>query len=182
MAGSVNKVILVGNLGADPELRYTQGGQSVANLRVATREVWNDREGQRQERTEWHNVTVWGRVADNCAQYLSKGRQVYVEGRLQSREYTDRDGNNRRVWDVVANQIQFLSGGEGGRRSGGWQDGDQAGASSGACLSSSTRKPSASIACQVSLCIPVLRVLSCRRSKTTPEGPKLGRGVLRDLG
>lgn len=115
----VNKVILVGNLGADPEVRYTQGGQAVANLRIATSEKWGDRDGNRQERTEWHSVTVWGKQAEHCGQYLSKGRQVYVEGRLQSREYTDKDGNNRRAWDVVAQTVQFLRGGDGERRGGG---------------------------------------------------------------
>ncbi|MCA9540293.1 MAG: single-stranded DNA-binding protein, partial [Myxococcales bacterium] len=125
---SVNKVILIGNLGADPEVRYTPGGQPVANLRIATNEVWNDRDGNRQERTEWHNVVVWGKQAEHCGQYLSKGRQIYVEGRLQSREYTDRDGNNRRVWDVVASQITFLAGREGG---GGWEGGGGQGGGGG---------------------------------------------------
>lgn len=115
---SVNKVILVGNLGADPEIRQTQGGP-VCNLRIATTEKWSDREGNRQERTEWHRVTVWGRMAENCGRFLSKGRQVYVEGRLQSREWQDKDGNNRRSWDVVAQNVQFLSGGQGGQRGGG---------------------------------------------------------------
>ena len=127
MAG-VNKVILIGNLGADPESRQTQGGGSVCNLRVATTERWSDREGQKQERTEWHSVTVWGRMGENCQRYLSKGSPVYVEGRLQSRKYTDQSGNERTVWDVVASTVQFLSGGQaasgGGRRdaseSGGW--------------------------------------------------------------
>ena len=122
MASGVNKVILVGNLGADPELRTTPSGQTVANLRVATTEYWNDKDGNRQERTEWHSVTVWGRSAEHCGQYLSKGRQVYVEGRLQSREYTDKDGNQRRVWDVVASNVVFLADGNGqsgGQRQGG---------------------------------------------------------------
>ncbi|MBV71917.1 MAG: single-stranded DNA-binding protein [Myxococcales bacterium] len=121
---SVNKVILVGNLGADPEIRYTQGGQAVCNLRIATSENWNDRDGNRQERTEWHSVTVWGKQAEICGQYLAKGRKVYLEGRIQSREYTDREGVNRRAWDVVANNIVFLSGredgGGGGGGGGGW--------------------------------------------------------------
>jgi single-strand DNA-binding protein len=119
----VNKVILIGNLGADPEVKYTQGGQAVANLRLATSETWNDRDGNKQERTEWHNVVVWGKTAENCGQYLKKGRQIYVEGRLQSREYTDKDGNNRRVWDVNASTVQFLrgeSGGGGGGGGGSW--------------------------------------------------------------
>ena len=116
--GSVNKVILIGNLGADPELRYTQSGTPVCNMRLATNERWNDRDGNAQERTEWHSVSVWGKQAEHCSQYLSKGRQVYVEGRLQSREYTDRDGNQRKVWDVVANQVTFLSGDQQGQRGG----------------------------------------------------------------
>lgn len=117
---SVNKVILLGNLGADPEVRYTQSGQPVCSLRMATNEVWNDRDGNRQERTEWHSITVWGKTAELCGQYLEKGRQVYVEGRLQSREYADKEGIDRKVWDVVADRVVFLNGGEaGGRRGGG---------------------------------------------------------------
>ena len=126
MASGVNKVILVGNLGADPELRTTPSGQTVANLRVATTEYWNDKGGERHERTEWHSVTVWGRSAEHCGQYLSKGRQVFVEGRLQSREYTDKDGNQRRVWDVVASNVVFLSDGSqssGPRQGGGSRGG-----------------------------------------------------------
>ena len=141
---SVNKVILVGNLGADPEIRYTQGGQAVCNLRIATSENWNDRDGNRQERTEWHSVSVWGKQAEICGQYLAKGRKVYLEGRLQSREYTDREGVNRRAWDVVANNVVFLSGrddssggGWGGNKnqsgggSGGWGGGQNQGSSGG---------------------------------------------------
>ena len=107
---SVNKVILLGRLGADPEIRYTQSGQPVGSLRIATSENWNDREGNRQERTEWHNITVWGKQAETCGQYLAKGRQVYIEGRLQSREYTDRDNIQRRAWEVVANKVVFIGG------------------------------------------------------------------------
>ena len=107
---AVNRVHLIGNLGADPEMRQTQGGP-VCNLRIATTEKWSDADGNKKERTEWHNVTVWGRQAENCGTYLAKGRQVYIEGRLQSREYQDKDGNNRKVWDVVAQSVQFLAGG-----------------------------------------------------------------------
>ncbi len=82
MAGSVNKVILIGRLGKDPEIRYTPSGQPVANFTLATNEVWNDKQGQRQERTEWHRIVVWGKQAEHCGQYLAKGRQVYIEGRL----------------------------------------------------------------------------------------------------
>ena len=119
---SVNKVILIGRLGADPEVRYTQAGRSVASLRVATSENWSDGDGQRQERTEWHSITVWGKQAELCGQYLSKGRQVYLEGRLQTREYTDREGINRKAVEVVANQIVFLGGRSegGGGGGGGW--------------------------------------------------------------
>ena len=117
---SVNKVILIGRLGADPEVRYTQGGQPVASLRMATSENWTDREGQRQERTEWHSITVWGKQAELCGQYLAKGRQVYLEGRLQTREYTDREGINRKAVDIVANQIVFLGGRSEGGGGGGW--------------------------------------------------------------
>ena len=107
---SVNKVILVGNLGADPEVRYTQGGQAVTELRMATSEQWTDKDGQRQERTEWHAVSVWGKTAEHCAQYLAKGRSVYVEGRLESREYADKDGVKRKVWEVRADKVTFLDG------------------------------------------------------------------------
>jgi single-strand DNA-binding protein len=109
---SVNKVILIGNLGADPEVRYTQAGQAVTELRIATSEQWNDKEGQRQERTEWHSVSVWGKTAEHCGQYLAKGRSVYVEGRLESREYTDKDGIKRKVWEVRADKVTFLGGGK----------------------------------------------------------------------
>ena len=107
---SVNKVILVGNLGADPEVRYTQGGQAVTELRMATSEQWTDKDGQRQERTEWHAVSVWGKTAELCGQYLAKGRKVYVEGRLESREYTDKEGVKRKVWEIRADKVTFLDG------------------------------------------------------------------------
>jgi len=116
MAG-VNKVILIGNLGRDPELRYTQGGQPVASFSLATSENWNDRQsGERQERTEWHRIVVWGRTAEMCAKYLSKGRTVYIEGRLQTREWEDKDGNKRRTTEVNAQTVQFLGGGRGEAR------------------------------------------------------------------
>ena len=112
---SVNKVILVGNLGKDPEVRYTQTGSAVANFSIATSEVWNDRDGKRQERTEWHNIVVWGKQAESCGQYLSKGRQVYVEGSIRTRSYDDKSGNKRYITEVVAQRIQFLGGGGGTR-------------------------------------------------------------------
>jgi single-strand DNA-binding protein len=108
MAGSVNKVILIGHLGADPEIRYTPSGQPVANFRLATSESWNDKQGQRQERTEWHRIVAWGKLAELCGEYLAKGRQVYVEGRLQTRQWEDRDGNKRTTTEIQANQITFL--------------------------------------------------------------------------
>jgi len=112
---SVNKVILVGNLGKDPEVRFTNSGSAVARLSVATSEVWNDRDGNRQERTEWHNVVVWGKQGENCGQYLAKGRQVYVEGSIRTRSYDDKSGNKRYVTEVVAQRVQFLGGGGGTR-------------------------------------------------------------------
>jgi single-strand DNA-binding protein len=113
MAG-VNKVILVGNLGADPELRYTGSGTAVADLRVATSRRWTDRQGSQQEDTQWHRIVVWGKQGENCKEYLSKGRQVYIEGRLQTRQWEDRDGNKRYTTEVVAQEVQFLGGGRGG--------------------------------------------------------------------
>lgn len=107
---SVNKVILLGNLGADPEVRYTSNGQAVTELRMATSEQWTDKDGQRQERTEWHAVSVWGKTAELCGQYLAKGRKVYVEGRLESREYTDKEGVKRKVWEIRADKVTFLGG------------------------------------------------------------------------
>jgi single-strand DNA-binding protein len=112
MAG-VNKVILIGNLGKDPELRYTAAGQPVASFSVATTERWTDKNGQRQERTEWHNIVVWGKLAELTNQYLKKGRPVYIEGRITSRSWDDRDGNKKYRTEIVANQIQFLGSGPG---------------------------------------------------------------------
>ena len=118
MAGSgVNKVILVGNLGKDPEVRYTPSGQAVANFTIATNENWTDKQGQKQERTEWHRIVVWGKVAELCGEYLSKGRQVYIEGRLQTREWNNKEGVKQYTTEVVANPVGgvvFLSGGERG--------------------------------------------------------------------
>ena len=117
---SVNKVILVGNLGRDPEVRFTGTGRAVAKFPLATTEVWNDAEGGRQERTEWHNVIVWGKQGETCGQYLSKGRQVYVEGSIRTRSYDDKDGNKRYITEVVAQRVRFLGGGGGqGRGAGG---------------------------------------------------------------
>lgn len=113
---SVNKVILIGNLGRDPELRYTQGGQGVANFTLATNERWRDKEGQNQERTEWHRIVVWGKQAENCAQYLQKGRSCYIEGRLQTREWEDKEGNKRQTTEIVAQNVTFLGGRDGAPR------------------------------------------------------------------
>ncbi len=110
MAG-VNKVILIGNLGKDPELRYTPSGQPVASFSLATTERWTDKNGQRQDRTEWHNIVVWGKLAELTNQYLKKGRSAYIEGRITSRSWDDRDGNKKYRTEIVANQIQFLGGG-----------------------------------------------------------------------
>lgn len=128
MAGGVNKVILIGNLGADPEVRFTPSGQAVANFRIATSESWNDKSGQKQERVEWHRIVVWGKLGEVCGQYLAKGRQCFIEGRLQTREWTDKEGKKNYTTEVVANNVQFLgSKGEGagagaGRRPGGAED------------------------------------------------------------
>jgi single-strand DNA-binding protein len=107
----VNKVIIVGRLGNDPELKYTQGGQAVARLSIATSENWTDKGGQKQERTEWHRVVVWGKLAELCGKYLSKGRQAYVEGRLQTRSWEDQQGQKKYSTEIVANTVQFLGGG-----------------------------------------------------------------------
>lgn len=112
MASGVNKVMLIGRLGSDPEVRYTTSGGAVANFSVATNESWNDKAGQKQERTEWHKVVVWGKLAEICGQYLTKGRQAFVEGRLQTREWTDKEGGKRYTTEIVAQNVQFLGGGE----------------------------------------------------------------------
>jgi single-strand DNA-binding protein len=116
--GSVNKVILVGNLGRDAELRYTPGGAAVATLNMATTEVWNDKAGQKQEKTEWHRVVLWGKSAESLAEYLTKGKQIYVEGRLQTRQWDDKDGNKRYTTEIRGDRIVLLGGG-GGRSGGG---------------------------------------------------------------
>jgi len=113
--GSVNKVILVGNLGRDAELRYTPGGAPVATLNLATTEVWNDKaSGQKQEKTEWHRVVLWGKSAESLSEYLTKGKQIYVEGRLQTRKWQDKDGNDKYTTEIRADRITLLGGGGGG--------------------------------------------------------------------
>ena len=143
----VNKVILVGNLGKDPEVRYTTGGQAVANLRIATSRSWTDKQsGQKKEETEWHDVEVWGKQAEQCGEYLAKGRQVYVEGRLKTDAWDDKQtGQKRSRVKVVAETVRFLSSGGGrgagagaGRQGppqddappGGWEEGNGGGAGS----------------------------------------------------
>src|SRR6476659_9500080 len=129
--GSVNKVILVGNLGADPELKYTPSSRPLCNLRIATTEVYKDKSGQRQEKTEWHRVTVWGDSTQNCSKYLAKGRSVYIEGRLQTRSY-DKDGQKHYATDVVADRVVFLgSGGGAGGETGGSRRGGSEGGGGG---------------------------------------------------
>jgi single-strand DNA-binding protein len=110
---SVNKAILVGNLGAKPELKYIPNGTAVCELRVATNERWNDKAGNKQEHTEWHRVIVWGKMGENCAQYLDKGRMVFVEGRISTRSWDDKEGVKRYTTEIVATNVQFLGGGDG---------------------------------------------------------------------
>lgn len=116
---SVNKVILIGNLGADPELRYTPSGAAVANFNIATTEKWKDKDGQMQERTEWHRIILWSRQAEIAKEYLRKGSSVYIEGRIQNRSYDDKDGVKRYVTEIIGQKMQFL----GGRGSGVPSDG-----------------------------------------------------------
>jgi single-strand DNA-binding protein len=117
--GSVNKVILVGNLGRDAELRYTPGGAAVAKGGLATTEKWTDKSGALQERTEWHNIDLWGKQAETLSEYLRKGKQVYVEGRLQTDEYTDKEGTKRKSTKVRCDRVVLLGGGRGGAERGG---------------------------------------------------------------
>src|SRR5437762_8246664 len=116
---SVNKVILLGNLGRDPETRYTTGGDAVTNLNIATSEQWKDKSGEKQERTEWHRVVLFGRQAEIAGEYLKKGRPVYIEGRLQTRKYTDKEGVEKYSTEIVGDRMQLLGGREGGGGGGG---------------------------------------------------------------
>lgn len=114
-ARGINKVILIGNLGQDPDTRYMPSGGAVTNLRIATNESWKDKQtGEQKDRTEWHSVAMFGRLAEIAAEYLRKGSQVYVEGRLQTRKWQDRDGNDRYTTEIVANEMQMLGGRGGG--------------------------------------------------------------------
>jgi single-strand DNA-binding protein len=121
--GSVNKVILVGNLGRDAELRYTPGGAAVSTLNLATTEVFKDREGQRKEDTQWHRVILWGKTAESLQDYLTKGKQIYVEGKLQTRKWKDKEGNDRYTTEVKGDRIVLLSGGGRGDSGGGMERG-----------------------------------------------------------
>lgn len=124
----INKVILIGNLGADPEIRYTQSGTPVCNFRIATTERWKGQDGQQQEQTEWHNIVAWRRLAEICSEYLSKGSKVYIEGKLQTRKWQDQNGNDRYTTEIVARDMQMLSprgasaGSENYGAGGGYQD------------------------------------------------------------
>lgn len=111
--GSVNKVILLGNLGRDPELRYTPSGSPVANFTLATNETWKDKDGQKQEHTEWHRIVVFGKLAEICGEYCRKGRQVYIEGSIRSRTYKDRDGNDKTVSEIRADSLVLVGRPEG---------------------------------------------------------------------
>ena len=119
---SVNKVILVGNLGRDPEVRYMPNGDAVCNFSIATTDSWKDKNGEKQERTEWHNIVMYRRLAEIAGEYLKKGAPVYLEGKLQTRKWQDKDGKDRYTTEILADQMQMLGGrGEGGGQSGGGQ-------------------------------------------------------------
>lgn len=118
MSGSINKVILIGNLGSDPELKATSGGNSVCNFSIATSESWV-KDGEKQERTEWHRIVVWGKTAEACSKYLVKGSKVYIEGKLQTRSFDDKDGVKRYITEVVAADVQFLGSKQDGNSGGG---------------------------------------------------------------
>ena len=116
MARGVNKVILVGNLGKDPEIRYAPNGSAVANITLATSESWKDKAtGEKQEKTEWHRVVLWGKTAESLSEYLTKGKQIYIEGRLQTRQWDDKDGNKRYTTEIRSDRVVLLGGGGGGR-------------------------------------------------------------------
>ena len=108
MANGLNKVILIGNLGRDPEVRYTPGGLAVANFSMATSETWTNKEGEKETRTEWHRIVAWGKLGEICGEYLSKGKQIYIEGRIQTREWEDKEGNKRYTTEIIASQMLML--------------------------------------------------------------------------
>jgi single-strand DNA-binding protein len=113
MAGGVNRVMLLGNLGKDPEVRFTPSGSAVCNFTIATNESWTDKNGQKQDRTEWHRIVVWGKMGELCGEYLKKGRQCFVEGKLQTREWNDKEGKKNYTTEIVAQNVQFLGTGGG---------------------------------------------------------------------
>lgn len=110
--GSLNMVCLIGNLGRDAELRYTPGGAAVATINIATTETWNDKSGQRQSRTEWHRIVLWGKTAESLSEYLKKGKQIYICGKLQTRQWDDKDGAKRYTTEIRADKVVLLGGGE----------------------------------------------------------------------
>lgn len=116
---SVNKVILIGNVGKDPDVKFTPGGQAVANFTIACNEQWKDKAGAKQERVEWVRIVAWGKLAELCGQYLQKGRQVYIEGKMQTREWTDKENVKKWTTEVVAKEVTFLGKGEGRAETGG---------------------------------------------------------------
>ena len=120
MSTGINKVILVGFLGRDPEVRYTKSSQAVASFSIATTERWTGKDGNKEDKTEWHRIVAWGKLGEICGEYLSKGKQVYIEGRLQTREWEDNDGNKKQTTEIVANNMTMLgqAGGDGGSGSG----------------------------------------------------------------
>jgi single-strand DNA-binding protein len=126
---SVNKAILVGNLGKDPELRYTPSGTAVCTFSLATTDRFKNKQGEQQDRTEWHNIVVWAGLAEICGKYLTKGKQIYIEGRIQNRSYDDRDGNKRYISEIVATEMQML--GRAGDQGGGGRSPSDSGGSAG---------------------------------------------------
>ena len=144
MARSLNKTMIIGNLGADPEVRTTPGGTRVATLSVATSRSWTGKTGDQQERTEWHRIVVWGKSAENCAQFLQKGRSVYIEGKLQTQEWEDKDGNKRKTTEIVAQTVQFL-GGRGGAEPAGGPAGDSGSLGAGSGGGGSSAPPSSDV-------------------------------------
>ncbi len=132
MSTGENKVILLGFLGRDPEVRYTKAGQAVASFSLATSEKWTGKDGNKEEKTEWHRIVAWGKLGEICGEYLSKGKQVYIEGRLQTREWDDKDGNKKQTTEIVASNMTML-----GQAGGGGGSGYEGGSSSGGSRSSS---------------------------------------------
>ena len=122
---SVNKVILVGNLGRDPEMRFMQNGEAVCNFSIATTDSWKDKSGQKQERTEWHNIVIYRKLAEIAGEYLKKGRPVYIEGRLQTRKWQTKEGQDRYTTEIIADQMQMLGGREGGGASSSYDSMDE---------------------------------------------------------